>query len=88
MNEIRGYSGAELVSVVSRKYLRPQQSKLMSFVETLTRQVVVFLAAGAFTVWWFNEVESFWYGLWKSWPYVVGAFGIGYFIRRIFARWG
>ena len=60
----------------------------MSLIETLTRQFIVLAAAGAFTVWWFAEVHSFWQGLWKSWPYVAGAVVIGYFVRRGFEHWG
>ena len=63
-----------------------KQSRWMSLVETATRQIVVLIAAGFFTIWWFDEVDSFWYGLWKSWPFVLGAFVIGYVVRRGFER--
>lgn len=60
----------------------------MSAVETLARNAIVFVAAGLFSVWWFEEVDSIWRGLWKSWPYIAGAAGIGYAVRRAFEGWG
>lgn len=56
----------------------------MSAVETLTRNAIVFVAAGLFSIWWFEEVDSFGQGLWKSWPYIAGALVIGYLVRRGF----